>query len=283
MSLKTQSSRLLHLIDDSERAYSAEKPVAAVSPRLRLEHVTVDFNDRRWPAVEDVSLSIAPGEFVSLLGPSGCGKSTLLNVFAGFQKPTSGQALFEERGLLRPSAKCGVVFQKHSLFPWKTVLENVAFGPRRLGLPDPKGIARELLEMVGLGDVASAWPASLSGGMQQRVGIARALATRPPVLLMDEPFGALDAQTRVLMQEELLSIWDKLRPTVVFVTHDIEEAIFLADRVVVMQSRPGRIAREFRIPFSRPRDPGVMDEPAFIERRREISDIIRAEARKAFR
>jgi NitT/TauT family transport system ATP-binding protein len=270
------------LVDDDETAHAAEKTVDA-PPRLRLEGVTIDFNGRQWPAVEDVSLSIAPGEFVSLLGPSGCGKSTLLNVFAGFQKPTRGQVLFEEQRLLGPSAKCGVVFQKHSLFPWKTVLENVAFGPRRLGLPDPQGIARDLLEMVGLGDVANAWPVSLSGGMQQRVGIARALATRPPVLLMDEPFGALDAQTRALMQEELLSVWDKLRPTVVFVTHDIEEAIFLADRVVVMQSRPGRIAREFRIPFSRPRDVGVMDEPPFIERRREISDIIRAEARKAFR
>ena len=151
------------------------------------------------------------------------------------------------------------------------------------GCPIQRRVARALLDTVGLGDVADAWPSSLSGGMQQRVGIARALATRPPVLLMDEPFGALDAQTRTLMQEELLSIWDKLRPTVVFVTHDIEEAIFLADRVVVMQALPGRIAREIDVPFARPRAAEVMDEPGFIERRREIADIIRVEARKSFR
>jgi NitT/TauT family transport system ATP-binding protein len=278
----TQVSRQLHLVEDVGPPRGAEKASAA-SPRLRLESVAVDFGGRQWPAVKDVSLSIAAGEFVALLGPSGCGKSTLLNVFAGFQAPTSGKVFLDGELLRGPSAKCGVVFQKHSLFPWKTVLENVAFGPRRLGLPDPLGIARDLLETVGLGDVARAWPSSLSGGMQQRVGIARALATRPPVLLMDEPFGALDAQTRAVMQEELLSIWDRLRPTVVFVTHDIEEAIFLADRVIVMQARPGRIAREFDIPFARPRAVGVMDEPAFIERRREISDIIRTEARKSFR
>jgi NitT/TauT family transport system ATP-binding protein len=272
---------VLHLIEGGQPS-----PVAGTQdavPRLRLNRVTVDFGGRQRAAVEDITLSIAPGEFVALLGPSGCGKSTLLNVFAGFRAPTSGQVYLDGQPLTGPSAKCGVVFQKHSLFPWMTVLENVAFGPRRLGLPDPKGVARTLLDTVGLGDVADAWPSSLSGGMQQRVGIARALATRPPVLLMDEPFGALDAQTRTLMQEELLSIWDKLKPTVVFVTHDIEEALFLADRVVVMQALPGRIASEIDVPFARPRAAEVMDEPAFIERRREIADIIRVEARKSFR
>ena len=255
----------------------------ASPPRLRLENVTIAFKGRPRPAVEDVSLSVGAGEFVALLGPSGCGKSTLLNVFAGFRAPTRGHVYLDEQPHLAPSARCGIVFQKHSLFPWMTVIENVAFGPRRLGFENPLGIARELLDMVGLADVADAWPSSLSGGMQQRVGIARALATRPPVLLMDEPFGALDAQTRALMQEELLSIWDKLRPTVVFVTHDIEEAIFLADRVVVMETLPGRVAREIPIVFPRPRAPEVMDTPAFIERRREITDVIRAEARKVFR
>lgn len=252
-------------------------------PRLHLESVTVEFGSRSVAAVEDVSLTIAAGEFVALLGPSGCGKSTLLNVMAGFCPPTRGDARLNGAPLAGPSAKCGVVFQKHSLFPWMTALDNVAFGPRRLGMPNPRRIAEELLDTVGLSHVANAWPSSLSGGMQQRVGIARALATRPPVLLMDEPFGALDAQTRSLMQEELLSIWDKLRPTVVFVTHDIEEAIFLADRVIVMQAFPGRIAREISIPFSRPRAPEILDDPAFIERRREIADIIRIEARKSFR
>jgi NitT/TauT family transport system ATP-binding protein len=273
----------VHLVGNG---VSPAVPAAAhrpAKPRLRLEHVTIDFGKRRHPAVDDVSLEIGAGEFVALLGPSGCGKSTLLNVFAGFRAPTRGAVYLDEEPHLGPSARCGVVFQRHSLFPWMSVVENVAFGPRRLGLPDPLGIARELLELVGLADVAEAWPSSLSGGMQQRVGIARALATRPPVLLMDEPFGALDAQTRSLMQEELLSIWDRLRPTVVFVTHDIEEAIFLADRVVVMETLPGRIARDIPIPFARPRAPDIIDQPAFIERRREIADLIRVEARKSFR
>jgi NitT/TauT family transport system ATP-binding protein len=260
-----------------------ESSPADTSPRLQLDNVTVRFGARSTAAVEQISLSIGRGEFVALLGPSGCGKSTLLNVMAGFLPPTEGNVRLDGAPLLGPSAKCGVVFQKHSLFPWMSAVDNVAYGPRRLGIPGARRIAEELLETVGLGHVANAWPSSLSGGMQQRVGIARALATRPPVLLMDEPFGALDAQTRALMQQELLSIWDRFRPTVVFVTHDIEEAIFLADRVVVMQAYPGRVAREFLTPFPRPRAPEVMDEPAFIERRREIADIIRVEARKSFR
>jgi len=272
----------LHLVETDEIARVA-KPAGTSPPRLRLDHVTIAFGRDKRPAVDDVSLSIAPGEFVALLGPSGCGKSTLLNVFAGFRAPSKGRVFLDGEAHVGPSARCGVVFQRHSLFPWMSVIENVAFGPRRLGLPNPIGIARELLEMVGLGDVADAWPSSLSGGMQQRVGIARALATRPPVLLMDEPFGALDAQTRSLMQEELLAIWERLRPTVVFVTHDIEEAILLADRVVVMETHPGRIAREIEIQFARPRAPDLIDCPAFIERRREIADIIRIEARKSFR
>ncbi|SFV26150.1 ABC transporter ATP-binding protein [Hyphomicrobium facile] len=256
---------------------------AQQKPRLSLDGVTVNFGARAVSAVQDVSLTIGAGEFVALLGPSGCGKSTLLNVMAGFCTPVQGRVLLDGEPLTGPSAKCGVVFQKHSLFPWMTALDNVAFGPRRLGLTNARQIAQDLLDIVGLAHVANEWPASLSGGMQQRVGIARALATRPPVLLMDEPFGALDAQTRSLMQEELLSIWDKLRPTVVFVTHDIEEAIFLADRVVVMQTYPGRIAREFAIDIPRPRSAEVLNDHAFIERRREITDVIRVEARKTFR
>lgn len=258
------------------------RKAAQENPRLRLDHVSVRFN-KRAAAVDDVSLSIAAGEFVALLGPSGCGKSTLLNLFAGFRAPSTGQVFLDGALHTGPSARCGVVFQKHSLFPWMSVLENVAYGPRRLGFDKPRDIARELLDMVGLADVADAWPSSLSGGMQQRVGIARALATRPPVLLMDEPFGALDAQTRNLMQEELLAIWERLRPTVVFVTHDIEEAIRLADRVVVMETLPGRIAREISVPFPRPRATDIVSEPGFVELRREVAEIIRIEARKVFR
>jgi NitT/TauT family transport system ATP-binding protein len=252
---------------------------------LELDRVSVSYRQGGRPvcAVREVSLAIAPGEFVALLGPSGCGKSTLLNVLAGFLRPSGGRVVLDREVHLAPSPRCGVVFQKHSLFPWMSVLDNVAFGPQQLGLDQPKAIARRMLEMVGLADVADAWPATLSGGMQQRVGIARALVTRPPVLLMDEPFGALDAQTRTLMQEELLAIWNRLRPTVVFVTHDIEEAIFLADRVVVMETLPGAIAATFAIELPRPRDRSVLDHPEFIAYRQRIGALIRREAEKVFR
>jgi NitT/TauT family transport system ATP-binding protein len=252
---------------------------------LQLDEVSVSFRQgaRTSDAVREVSLTVTPGEFVALLGPSGCGKSTLLNVLAGFLRPSRGRVLLDGEVHLGPSPRCGVVFQKHSLFPWMSVLDNIAFGPQQLGLAQPKVIARRMLEMVGLADVADAWPATLSGGMQQRVGIARALATRPPVLLMDEPFGALDAQTRTLMQEELLAIWNLLRPTVVFVTHDIEEAIFLADRVVVMETLPGAVGATFAIDLPRPRDRSVLDQPGFIGYRRRIGSLIRNEAEKVFR
>ena len=251
---------------------------------IELDHVSIFFRraGEDVTAVLDISLGVAPGEFVALLGPSGCGKSTLLNAIAGFRPPDRGAVLLNGKPHHAPSALCGVVFQKHALFPWMTVLNNVAFGPRRLGFADPDALARNMLEMVGLASVAKAWPSTLSGGMQQRVGIARALATRPPVLLMDEPFGALDAQTRVLMQAELLKIWMHFRPTLVFVTHDIDEAIFLADRVVVMRTLPGTIGEEFEIALPRPRDPEVMESSQFLTYRRAIAGIIRDEARKVF-
>jgi len=251
---------------------------------LELEHVSVFFRrgGEDVTAVLDISLTIAPGEFVALLGPSGCGKSTLLNVLAGFRRPDRGFVRLNGKPHNAPTPLCGVVFQKHALFPWMTVLNNVAFGPRRLGFPDPEARARDMLDMVGLSSVADAWPSTLSGGMQQRVGLARALATRPPVLLMDEPFGALDAQTRGLMQIELLKIWMHVRPTLVFVTHDIDEAVYLADRVVVMRTLPGSIGAEFEIALDRPRDPAVMEGSQFLAYRRAIAGIIREEARKVF-
>ena len=251
---------------------------------LALDGVSVNFRRAGLDvaAVLDVSLDIKPGEFVALLGPSGCGKSTLLNVLAGFLRPSQGSVYLNGSPHLAPSPLCGVVFQKHALFPWMTVLDNVAFGPRRQGFPDAEAIARTMLDMVGLSPVADAWPSTLSGGMQQRVGLARALATRPPILLMDEPFGALDAQTRELMQAELLRIWTHFRPTLVFVTHDIEEAVFLADRVIVMRTLPGTIGAEFEIAIARPRDLSVQESTRFIGYRRAIADIIRDEARKVF-
>jgi NitT/TauT family transport system ATP-binding protein len=234
-------------------------------------------------ALDDLDIEIRPGEFVALLGPSGCGKSTLLNVVAGILKPTGGTITVDGKPVKGTNPDCGIVFQNHSLFPWMSVLENVAFGPKMLGRADPIGTARTFLSLVGLEKQASAWPSSLSGGMQQRVGIARALATYPPVLLMDEPFGALDAQTRSIMQEELLKIWSQFKTTVIFVTHDIEEAIFLADRVVVMKTLPGGIKREVSIDMLRPRDPSMIKSDTFNRYRGEIFELIREETLKVFR
>jgi NitT/TauT family transport system ATP-binding protein len=278
------------LTEDAEFAAPAgtspREPVTVVArgASIDLDRVSVSFRraGETVTAVQDVSLRIEPGEFVALLGPSGCGKSTLLNVLAGFRQPDSGEVRLNGKRHRAPTPLCGVVFQKHALFPWMSVLDNVAFGPRRLGFADPLGTARNMLEMVGLTSVAKAWPSTLSGGMQQRVGIARALATRPPVLLMDEPFGALDAQTRGLMQAELLKIWMHFGATLVFVTHDINEAVFLADRVVVMRTLPGAIGAEFDIEIPRPRDVAVMDGAQFLGYRRAIAEIIRDEARKVF-
>ncbi len=234
-------------------------------------------------ALEALDIDIRPGEFLALLGPSGCGKSTLLNLIAGILKPTKGTVTIDGAPVKGPNSGCGIVFQHHSLFPWLSVLENVAFGPRMLGHADPVGTARTFLSLVGLEKYGAVWPSSLSGGMQQRVGIARALANYPPVLLMDEPFGALDAQTRSIMQEELLKLWSQFRTTVVFVTHDIDEAIFLADRVVAMKTQPGGIKRDVTIDLPRPREPGIIKSEAFNRYRSEIFELIREETLKVFR
>jgi NitT/TauT family transport system ATP-binding protein len=206
-------------------------------------------------AVEDVSLTVQEGEFVSLVGPSGCGKTTLLNMIAGFIAPSRGEILLDGRSVKGPGPDRGVVFQAFALFPWKTVLDNVAFGPKMRGVPraERERIAREYVALVGLTGTEGRYPAELSGGMQQRVGVARALANRPDVLLMDEPFASVDAQTRMTLQEELTRIWQDRRPTIVFVTHDVEEAVFLANRVVVLSRAPGRVVAELPVELPRPR------------------------------
>jgi ABC-type nitrate/sulfonate/bicarbonate transport system ATPase subunit len=207
-------------------------------------------------ALEDVTLTIGAGEFICLLGPSGCGKTTLLNCLAGFVQPTSGSISMNGKPIGGPASDRGVVFQDHGLLPWYTVEQNVGLGPLIANVPNAE--RRELvlryIAMVGLSGFESRFPAQLSGGMKQRVGIARALANRPQALFMDEPFGALDAQTRQVMQEELLRIWEAERKTIVFVTHSIPEAIFLADRVVVMSPRPGKIAEIVPVSLPRPRE-----------------------------
>jgi len=257
---------------------------AARQGAIRIENLSVEFrrNGNATVAVRDIDIEIAPGEFIALLGPSGCGKSTLLNVIGGMLRATRGEVRIDGGVVKEPSAICGVVFQQHSLFPWMTALDNVAFGPRMLGHASPNSVARELLALVGLEKFASAYPAQLSGGMQQRVGIARALATRPPVLLMDEPFGALDAQTRSIMQEELLKIWWEFKTTVVFVTHDVDEAVYLSDRVLVMSNSPGGIKENIRVDLGRPRAPDVTLGEEYAGLHRRIRRLIRQESLKVF-
>ncbi len=254
--------------------------------RIEINNVGIAFGPegRRHIAVSPTSIEIPPGQFVCILGPSGCGKSTLLNAVAGYVKPTVGQVLVDGTPVDAPGPDRGMVFQQYSLFPWKTVRENVAFGPRILGRydPSPEATADTLLEMVGLAKFANRYPAELSGGMQQRVGIARALANYPRVLLMDEPFGALDSQTRHVMQENLLKIWAEFRITVLFVTHDIDEAVFLGDRVLVMSASPGTIIADITIDLPRPREPELAVDERFMALRRLCHETIRQESMKAF-
>jgi NitT/TauT family transport system ATP-binding protein len=254
-------------------------------------HIVIDslqvafgVGSERRVAVANVNLDVAPGRFVCLLGPSGCGKSTVLNTIAGFVQPSSGQVMLDGEAVSGPGADRGMVFQQPALFPWKTTLQNVAFGPlmANQGASAAEATARTLLAMVGLSRFTDHYPDQLSGGMQQRVGIARALANYPRVLLMDEPFGALDAQTRAMMQEVLLGIWSEFRTTVVFVTHDIDEAIFLGDQVAVMGAHPGRIIEELPVPLSRPRTQDAAFEPEFIRLKRHCLELIRSETLRGF-
>lgn len=228
-------------------------------------------------ALDHVSLDVAEGEFIALLGPSGCGKSTLLNILAGFESKTEGEVRFDGQPVGKAGPDRGVVFQEAALFPWLTVFDNVTFGPRMQGVAKPvyEKIAHDMLALVGLRDFAQAYPSQLSGGMRQRVGIARVLVMKPRALLMDEPFGALDAQTRLSMQELLLEVWQRLKTTVVFVTHDIDEAVLLADRVCIMSARPARIARQINIDLPRPRSIDDLTTPAFIRYKAEIMQVMR--------
>jgi NitT/TauT family transport system ATP-binding protein len=228
-------------------------------------------------AVRDFDLDVSSGEFLCLLGPSGCGKSTLLGAVAGFLRPASGQVLVDEVPVERPGADRGMVFQQHSLLPWRRVLDNVAFGLKARGVPrrERQAAAAEMLAAVGLAGFERHFPAQLSGGMQQRVELARVLINRPSVILMDEPFGALDAQTRLKMQELLLQIWGRVRTTILFVTHDIDEAIFLGDRVVVLTTRPGVIRAELPVKFARPRAPELLTSSSFLQLRRRCFELLR--------
>ena len=249
---------------------------------IEVRNLGIRFQTKAAPveAVSAVSLHVQPGEFVSLIGPSGCGKSTLLNVVAGFLEPSSGQTLLDGRVIHGPGSDRGVVFQQYSLFPWMTVRKNVEFGLKLKGLAssERETQARTLLGLAGLLHFENHYPDQLSGGMKQRVGIVRALATSPQVLLMDEPFGALDSQTRVVMQEILTNMWQRLRLSVLFITHDIEEAVFLSDRIYVMTARPGRIKSEIVVPLPRPRTPEMTATPQFAAMVQTIKRLIREES-----
>jgi NitT/TauT family transport system ATP-binding protein len=265
-----------------------QAPTAATPPARGHVRVT-DFSlsyetiDGPMPAVTDASIHIAPGEFVSIVGPSGCGKSTLLNAVAGFLKPTTGLVTVDDEPVAGPSADRGMVFQQYSLFPWKTVKENVEFGLKlkKMDRFSRERAARTLLGLAGLSAFENHYPDRLSGGMKQRVGIVRALATGPKVLLLDEPFGALDAQTRVIMQQILTNMWQRLKISVLFVTHDIDEAIFLSDRVYCMTARPGSIKAEIAIPLERPRQQSMMMSSEFLALKRGLMSLIREESLKA--
>jgi NitT/TauT family transport system ATP-binding protein len=250
--------------------------------RVRVGHVSIELGQgaQRFEVLHDVSLDAAPGELLCLLGPSGCGKSTLLGALAGHLLPARGTLQINGEPIEGPHPDRGLVFQQHTLFPWKTVLQNVAYGLKLKGVDRAarEAEARQMIAQVGLAGFEQRYPRELSGGMQQRVEIARVLVNRPRVLLMDEPFGALDALTRAHMQEMLLELWNRLRTTILFVTHDIDEALFLADRVLVLGPRPGRIIEELRVPFARPRHAGQLTEPAFAALKRRCLSLLRHDA-----
>jgi NitT/TauT family transport system ATP-binding protein len=267
------------------RTTTPEKPGRAPSLRGRVSvrHLNIAYpGGTGAPAVTDIDLEIEPGEFLCLLGPSGCGKSTVLNAVAGLIRPSSGQILVDDVEIEKPGAERGMVFQQPTLLPWKTILDNVALGPLLNGHSSTAAeeTARSFLSLVGLAGYEKHYPSQLSGGMQQRVGIVRALANYPRVLLMDEPFSALDAQTRATMQEALLAIWSEFRTTVLFVTHDIDEAVFLGDRVVVMSAGPGRILETRPVMLPRPRQPEMMFSEPFTSVKRRCFDLIRTEGAK---
>jgi NitT/TauT family transport system ATP-binding protein len=251
--------------------------------RIVFENVSVRFDtpSGRLRVVDDVSFSVRNGEFVSLIGPSGCGKTTMMNIVAGFVAPSEGRVLLDGRPIAGPGPERGVIFQEYGVFPWLTVEQNIEFGHKlranRADAAERARVRRRYMELMGLADFADAYPKTLSGGMRQRLAIARAYAVRPEFLLMDEPFGALDAQTRSNMQNLLLDVLQQEGKTVMLITHSVEEAIYLSSRIIVVTARPARIRRIIDVPFPYPRDDSLHESPAFGELRSEVRELVMRE------
>ena len=256
---------------------------AASRARIVFDHVSVEFPSSRGAlrVVDDVSYEIADGEFVAIIGPSGCGKTTMMNMVAGFMQPTRGRVLLDGEPIAAPGPDRGVIFQEYGVFPWLTVKDNIAFGLQlassRAKPAERDAICNRYMRLMGLTEFADAWPKMLSGGMRQRLALARAYAVRPQFLLMDEPFGALDAQTRTAMQDLLLQVLETEGKTVMLITHSVEEAIYLASRIVVMSARPTRIREEIRIPFAYPRAESVHETREFNELRSHLRELVMKE------
>ncbi|GLK83332.1 ABC transporter ATP-binding protein [Ancylobacter defluvii] len=267
------------------RGMPAADPIASatpVAPRLRIEDVRLEYTTRQGKtvlAIDDISIDVPDNQFAVIVGPSGCGKSSLLYLVAGLNEPTSGRILLGNEEVDGPGPDRGMVFQSYTLFPWLTVRENVEFGLKRRKLPQAERdeIVNRYLNETGLAAFHDAYPKQLSGGMMQRVAIARALANDPKILLMDEPFGALDSQTRNSMQKLLLRVWEQHKKTVLFVTHDIDEAILLGDRIYVMTARPGRLKEEVVVDIPRPRSLDMVMDPEFIAVKRKILELLKNE------
>jgi NitT/TauT family transport system ATP-binding protein len=250
-----------------------------VKERIKFDRVSVQFDDLK--VVDDVSYAIREREFVSVIGPSGCGKTTMMNIVAGFVQPSRGAVLLDGRPVDGPGPDRGVIFQEYGVFPWLTVKENIAFGLKLAAnrVPDDErdAICARYMRLMGLEDFADAWPKTLSGGMRQRVAIARAYAVKPQFLLMDEPFGALDAQTRSAMQDLLLEVLQAEGKTVMLITHSVEEAVYLSNRIVVMTARPTRIREIIEVPFGYPREESLHEKPEFGELRSHVRELVMKE------
>ena len=250
-----------------------------MNPRITFDKVSTSFGALK--VVDDVSFAIADREFISIIGPSGCGKTTLMNIVAGFVKPSAGQVLLDGKPITGPGPERGVIFQEYGVFPWLTVKQNIGFGltlaANRVAADEREDICQRYMQLMGLADFADAFPKTLSGGMRQRLAIARAYAVKPQFLLMDEPFGALDAQTRSNMQDLLLHVLATERKTVMLITHSVEEAIYLSSRIIVVTARPARIREVIEVPFDYPRGEGLHERPEFGELRSHIRQLVNQE------